>query len=327
MTALIIKFLLLSGVIIGAGIVLARSCDRIADLTGLGRTIIGMILLASATSLPEFTVAWNSVKIGAIDLTIGDVLGSSLMNLAILATLDLVTRQRGQMLSRQAAAHALSATVSILLTTITLMFILLETDWTIWRFGPGTLMVFVAYLFCLRLIYFDQRVGQEPGEEEQRPQRWWPSLLGFLAGATAILLAGPQLAHAADELAELTGLGLTFFGTVFVALVTSLPEMVTTFEAIRLGARDMAVGNIFGSNTFNMIVPVVGDLASTEPILGLASETNAVTAAAVILVTSVATLGLLYRAEKRYWMIEPDAALVLLLIVGAFVLVYVNRPV
>lgn len=327
MTALIIKFLLLSGVIVGAGIVLARSCDRIADLTGLGRTIIGMILLASATSLPEFTVAWNSVKIGAIDLTIGDVLGSSLMNLAILATLDLVTRQRGQMLSKQAAVHALSATVSILLSTITLLFILLETDWTIWRFGPGTVLVLVAYLFCLRLIYFDQRAGREPAEEEHEPQRWWPSLFGFLAGATAILLAGPQLAHTADELAELTGLGLTFFGTVFVAIVTSLPEMVTTIESIRLGARDMAVGNIFGSNAFNMIVPVVGDMASAQPILGLASETNAVTAAAVILVTSVATLGLLYRAEKRYWMIEPDAALVLLLIVGAFVLVYVNRPV
>lgn len=326
MTPLIIKFLLLAGVVIGAGIVLARACDKLADLTGLGRTLIGMVLLASATSLPEFTVAWNSVKIGAIDLTMGDVLGSSLMNLLILAVLDLATKQRGQMLSKMAAAHALSAIASILLTTIILLFILLDTSWTLWRFGPGTLAVFTAYIFSLRLIYFDQRVAGEPNDEQREPQRWWPSILGFLAGATAILIAGPQLAHTADELAEITGLGRTFFGTVFVALITSLPEMVTSVEALRLGARDMAVGNVFGSNAFNMIVPVVGDMASTQPILGVASETHAITAAAVILVTTVATLGLLYRAEKRYWLIEPDAALVLLLIFGALGLVYAYRP-
>ena len=327
MTALILQFFLMAGIIVAAGIALARSCDRIAELSGLGRTIIGMFLLAAATSLPEFTVAWNSVRIGAIDLTIGNVLGASLMNLAILAILDLVTRQRGRMLSRMTAAHALSAICSMMLTTITLLFILLDVHWTIWRFGPGTLIVLAAYLFSLRLIYFDQQAAAEPERAKGEPQRWWPPLLGLAAGATAILFAGPRLAHAADELAELTGLGLTFFGTVCVAVVTSLPEAVTTWESIRLGARDMAVGNIFGSNAFNMIVPVVGDLASAEPILGLASASNAVTAAAVILVTAVATLGLLYRAEKRYWMIEPDAALVLLLIVGAFVLIYVNRPV
>ena len=184
------------------------------------------------------------------------------------------------------------------------------------------------YVFSLRLVYFDQQFALQEESTAENPQRgtWQPAALVFAGGALAILLAGPRLAYTADELAEATGLGRTFFGTVFVAVITSLPEAVTTLEALRLGARDMAVGNVFGSNSFNMIIPAVGDLASAQPILQVASSVHAITAAAVILVTAVALMGLLYRAEKRYWFIEPDAALTALLIFGALALVYFNRP-
>jgi cation:H+ antiporter len=131
MTTLITTFVVPAAIIVAAGIVLARCGDRIAELSGLGRSRVGMVLLASATSLPEFTVAWNAVQIGAIDLTMGDVLGSSLINLLILTVLDLVSRQRGKMLSNMAAAHALSATASVLLTSIVLLFLLLDVQWTV----------------------------------------------------------------------------------------------------------------------------------------------------------------------------------------------------
>lgn len=328
MSTLIITFIVLAAIIVAAGVVLARCGDQIAELTGLGRSLVGLVLLATATSLPEFTVAWNSVRIGAIDLTIGDVLGSSLINLLILAVIDLTSRQRGKMLSHMAAAHALSATASLLLTSIVTLFLVLDVKWTLWRMGPGTVAVVVAYLFTLRLVYFDQQVAlsmQPPAEEHVR-RPWWPYAAGFLGAAAVVLLAGPRLAHTADELAALSGLGRTFFGTVFVASVTSLPEIVTTVEAVRLGARDLAIGNIFGSNAFNMIVPALGDLASGQPILSMAADTHLITAVAVILVTAVATMGLLYRAEKRYWIIEPDSALVLLLVFGALGLVFYYRP-
>ncbi|MBL8850051.1 MAG: hypothetical protein JNG89_10215 [Planctomycetaceae bacterium] len=326
MTTLLLTFLALAAIIVAAGVALARCGDRIAELSGLGRSLVGLVLLASATSLPEFTVAWNSVRIGAIDLTMGDVLGSSLINLLILAILDLSSRQRGKMLSNMAAAHALSAAAGILLTSIVLLFLLLDVQWTLWRMGPGTIAVVVAYLFTLRLVYFDQQFAMQlhPTEKPQSG-RWWPYALGFMAAASVVLVAGPRLAHTADQLAELTGLGRTFFGTVFVAGITSLPEAVATIEALRLGARDMAVGNVFGSNAFNMIIPAVGDLASGQPILALASDVHLITATAVILVTTIAILGLLYRAEKRYWLVEPDAALMIVLILGSLALVYYHR--
>jgi cation:H+ antiporter len=325
---LIVKFILFASIVVAAGVVLARCCDRIADLSGLGRTLVGMVLLASATSLPEFTVAWKAVRIGAIDLTMGDVLGSSLINLLILSVLDLTRQTRGQMLSKAAAAHALSATASILLTGIILLFLLLKVEWTIWKFGPGSLAALLAYLFSLRLVYFDQQFALQaaPAAEAPPHRNWALPVAGFVGAAVVIILAGPRLAETADLLAHETGLGRTFFGTVFVAAITSLPEAVTTIEALRLGSPDLAVGNIFGSNAFNMIIPAVADLATDEPILAVASSTHAVTAVAVILVTAVATLGLLYRAEKRYWIVEPDAALMVVLIVGALALVFQQRP-
>lgn len=328
MLALSVQFVVLAAIVVAAAILLTRCADKLADLTGLGRTLVGLVLLAAATSLPEFTVAWNSVRIGAIDLTIGNVLGASLTNLLILSVMDLVSRQRGQMLSKMAAAHALSATVSILLTTIVLLSLIIEVPWTIWRLGPGSAAALAAYLFTLRLVYFDQQFAMQSASPEAPPpaQKWWPPVAGFAAGALVILVAGPRLAEIADQLADLTGLGRTFFGTVFVALITSLPETITTFEALRMGARDLAIGNVFGSNSFNMIIPAVGDLASEQSILSLASTTHAITAAATILITAVALLGLLYRAEKRYWFIEPDAALMAVLILGAFALVYYYRP-
>lgn len=328
MLLLFVKFLALSAVVVVAGIVLARCCDRIADLSGLGKTLVGMVLLAFATSLPEFTVAWKSVRIGAIDLTMGDVLGSSLINLLILSILDLMRKTRGQMLSRAAAAHALSAMAAVLLTSIILLFMLLDVRWTVWLLGPGSIAVLVAYAFTIRLVYFDQQFAlqQLPPADEEPHGRWWPVLTGFACAVAAIVFAGPRLAEVADLLAEETGLGRTFFGTVFVAAITSLPEAVTTFEALRLGSADLAVGNIFGSNAFNMIIPAIADLATDQPILAVASDTHAITAVAVILVTCVAVLGLLYRAEKRYWLVEPDAVLMIALIVGALALVYNYRP-
>ena len=118
MLAPLLQFLLCAAVIIVAGTFLSKYADAIAELTGLGRLLIGSVLLAGATSLPELTVDISAVRLGTMDLAVGDLLGSSLMNLLILALLDLSYHSRGRMLSKQAAAHALSGSVSAVLTCL-----------------------------------------------------------------------------------------------------------------------------------------------------------------------------------------------------------------
>lgn len=124
MLGLILQSILLASVVVAAGILLTRCADHIADATGLEKTLVGVVLLAGATSLPEMSVGLTAVRMGAINLTAGDLFGSSLCNLMILAVVDLATRSRTPLLGRQAVAHALSATACVVLKSIVLIGIL-----------------------------------------------------------------------------------------------------------------------------------------------------------------------------------------------------------
>lgn len=327
MTQLVLEFIGQSLIIIVAGTFLVRFSDTLGEALGMGRSLAGMFLLATATSLPELLVGCHAARIGAVDLAVGDLLGSSLCNLLILAVLDLATKTRGRMLSFTASAHALSAITSMLLTALVLTFLLLpsEYDVSFGRVGLGSIVIAVGYLFCVRLVYYDQQVARQVANVEEAIAARTPltkSALGYLSTTGVIFYIAPKLAETSDLLATRSGLGGTFFGTVFVALITSLPEAVTSVSALRMGAVDMAIGNIFGSNAFNMVMFIGLDLSYGDSILAAASAVHSVTAVAVILVTCVATLGMLYRAEKRYWICEPDAVLIILLVLGSLGLIY-----
>lgn len=329
MLEVVLMFVALAAIIMFAGTFLARYADALGELTGMGRSLAGLVLLALATSLPELATDCSAAMIGAIDLAVGDLLGSCLFNLLILGVLDMLFRSRGRILSPQAAAHALSAITAILLTSIALLFILWRTDASIMNIGVGTIVIAACYLFCLRWVYADHRFGHSdlmaPAVESPDAADYTlrHATIGYLVATAVIFAAAPLLAHTAQNLAEVTGLGGTFVGTTLLALTTSLPELVTTSAALRMGSFDLAVGNIFGSNCFNIAILFGVDIFYREgALLASISPTHAVTAVAVIMVTAIATMGLLYRAEKRYWLIEPDAALVISLVLAALGLVY-----
>lgn len=323
---LVLQFVLLASVVVVAGVFLARCADAIADATGIGKTLVGVVLLAGATSLPEMSVGWTAVRMGAIDLTVGDLLGSSLCNLMILAVIDLVTRRPHRLLSRFGAAHALSGSSAIVLKCIAVLGLLSKETIELGRVSVTSIAIIVVYLAILRLICFDELAARKelPDTPPAHRPPLIPNLAGFIGAAVVILLVAPYLAHVADGIAESSGLGRTFMGTLFVASVTSLPEVVASYTAVRMGTIELAVGNVFGSNAFNMLILGVLDFATPGSLLAQASPAHVVTAIAGILVTSVTLLTLLYRAERRWLFIEPDALLVAFLIVGAMGLVYVQ---
>lgn len=336
MLTAILQFLISAAIIVIAGTTLTRFADKISDLTGLGRVLVGSIFLAAATSLPELSVDISAVRQGHVDLAAGDLVGSSLFNLLILAILDLLHYSRGQMLSRTAAAHALSATIGIVLTSLVALAILLGKSvqqFAVAGIGPGSWVILVGYLLGVRMIFYDQRISAQiagleaevPSDEETRKASLKKAVFGYVAAAAVIVIAAPYLADAAGTIAEYSGLGTTFIGTTLVALCTSLPELVASLAAIRMGAFDLALGNIFGSNAFNMILFVPLDLAHQGPIMAEVSTGHVLTALAVILVTSIAILGQLYQVEKRQKFIEPDALMMIGIIFAALAGVYYLR--
>jgi cation:H+ antiporter len=170
----------------------------------------------------------------------------------------------------------------------------------------------------------------EAAQELERPGRRLARELaapaaGYAVAAAALFVAGPRLAHAASRLAALSGLGETFVGTTLVALATSLPELVATVSAFRLGAPDLALGNVFGSNAFNMLLFLPLDLALPGSFFGAVRPVHSMTAFAVIAASTLAVMGQVLRPREKRWFLEPSAPLVGLLIAGLLWLLYRAR--
>jgi cation:H+ antiporter len=333
-----LQFVVCALVIVISGTALTRFADAIAELTGLGRLLVGMLFLAAATSLPELAVDISAVRLGHADLAIGDLYGSSLMNLLILGVLDLFHRSRGRMLSPASGAHALSGAMSISLTALAGLAVIIgprTQNLSVLGVNFVAWAILAVFLMGLRVVYYDQKwtLQQIPQasppvdseEKSERRMKLWQATLGYVVSAAVILIVGPLLARAAARLAELSGLGNTFVGTTFVALCTSLPELATSIAALRLGAFDLVIGNIIGSNSFNMILLVPLDLAHPGSLVAAVSPTHVVTCLATIIVTSVVIAGQLYHAERRIRIVEPDAVLVVMLVSASLAMIYFLR--
>jgi cation:H+ antiporter len=318
-----------------AGVVLARSCDVIAARTRLGRVWVGSIFLAAATSLPELTTDIAAVRIGAADLAAGDLFGSSMANMLILAGIAL--RPGEELFRRAALDHALSAALAIVLNAIAAVAILLAPQATVLGLGPGSLLLLIAYLAGTRVLFRHSTVAREAGVaielgglEAAPPQGGeaeLPSLGGavvrFLLASAVILVAAPVFASAAVRLAELTGIATSFIGTWLVGMTTSLPELVTCIAAVRMGALDLAVGNLLGSNAFNMVIFVPLDLAQPgEPMLAAVSAVHAVTALVAIIMMAVALGAVVYRSKVPGARLEPISVLMIGVYVTGLLIVY-----
>jgi len=329
----VVQFAVCAAIIVVAGTHLAKCADAIAEITKLGRLLIGSVLLAGATSLPELTVDISAIRLGAPDLAIGDLFGSCLANLLILAVLDLMQRSSGGMLSRRAARHALSGSMSVALITVAGLALLtapLIGNVTFLGISPGLWVLAAVYVGGIRIVYLDQRVSSaevtlESHKGAEPTGSLSKAVLGFIAAAAVILIVGPFMAHSAEQFAKATGLGRTFVGTTLVAFSTSLPEFVASLAAIRMDAYDLAIGNIFGSNAFNMMLLVPLDVVQPGSLMAVVSAGHGITCLSSILATQTVILGQLYNVEGRCRFIDPDAWLVIAIVTGALALVYYTQ--
>ncbi len=329
----VLQFAVCASIIVVAGTYLAKYADAIAEITKFGRLLIGSVLLAGATSLPELTVDISAIRLGVPDLAVGDLFGSCLANLLILALLDLIQRSSGGMLSRRAARHALSGSMSVALITVaglTLLTAPLLGNVEFLGISPGLWVLAIVYIGGVRIVYLDQRVfAAEAVADTQHvnepPGSLAKAVLGFAMAAVVILIVGPFMAHAAESFAKATGLGRTFVGTTLVALSTSLPEFVASLAAIRMGAYDLAIGNVFGSNAFNMLLLVPLDIVQPGSLMAAVSVGHGITCLSTILATQTAIMGQLYNVEGRFRFIDPDAWLVVAIVIGGLTLVYYTQ--
>jgi cation:H+ antiporter len=320
-----VQFLISAAVIVFAAVRLAEYGDVIALRTRLGRMFIGLLLIAGATSLPEVLTTISSVYQGVPNLAAGNLLGSNMFNMLMLAVLDMIHYKR-RLLRQAALKHALSGSLTIFLIALVLFFIIADLPLQVGWVGVDSLVLILVYVIAMRLIQANAAVSSAPAQPEQLPAGL-PSLrkalLGFLGATVALIIVSPLLVYSSAQIAEITGLGATFLGTTLVALVTSLPEVVTTLTAARLGADDMAIGNLFGSNMFNMAALGLTDLFVLQGrFLGQIDADFLLVGMLGLLMTGMGLIGNLARLERRLFIVEMDALAIFIVYFGGLWLLF-----
>ena len=321
------KFVFCSLLIIVAGIKSAKYGDVIAEKTILGRALVGLLLLALITSLPEVFTGISAVAIvGIPDLTLGDILGSCIFNLMILGILDVLNKKE-PFLYQASKSHMLSAGFFVTLMGVVLVSILLSQQIGMINIGwiaIYTPIILVLYFLMVRGIFqFEQNQKSQSEEEQYGAVSLKATLWKFSIASVVVIGAAMWLPKIGEEIAVMTGLANTFVGTLFLATTTSFPELVVTITAWRIGAKDMAIADILGSNLFDLLIVAIDDVFYLKgSFLSDVNLAHILTGLIAIMMTGVVIVGLTSNSSRKtFRVINWDAlAIIGLFLTGVFFL-------
>lgn len=305
-----IAFIVCSVVIIYSGTNLSKYGDIIAEKSGLGRTWIGLLLMASVTSLPELITGISSVTYANTpNIAVGDVLGSCMFNILILALLDLVDHKT-PILSKSSLGNVLSAAFGVLLIIIVVASILFVNK--IPMFGwlsVHSLFLVLTYFIAVKIIfqYEKKQLSEFINDMALKYENITRSEAVLCYSINAVFVVGAAffLPKIGEHIALSTGLGQTFIGNILIAATTSFPEIVVSFAAVKIGAVDLAVSNLFGSNIFNIFILAFDDaLFFKGNLLAYADKTHIVSGIAAIAMTSIAIVDIIYKPVRKHFFLD-----------------------
>lgn len=315
--------LLASLAVIGvAGFKLSRYGDIIAEKSGMSRGWVGLILLASVTSLPELVTGIASVTVADVpDIAVGNILGACVFNLGFIVVLDFLYRKES-IYTRARQGNVLAAGYSVVLLGFTGFNLLLYREGTTLSLGHVGLyspVILLLYLLAMRSLYqYEKAQVSEYVEDrvELHPDMSLKQAVkGYVMAALAVVAAGVWLPFIAKNLAAAMAWEQSFVGTLFVAAVTTMPEIVVTVAALRMGAIDLAIGNLFGSNLFNIAILAIDDLFYLPgPLLADVSLVHATSAFSAMMMSGLAVVGLVLRPASRVFRTVNWVSLLLLVI-------------
>jgi cation:H+ antiporter len=307
LTTVSIVFGVTALVIAVVGTLLTRFADDIADRTGAGEAMTGGILLGAATSLGGTVTSVSTAWAGDTDLAISNAVGGIAAQTAFLAVGDLMLRRVNLEHGAAAIENLFQGVLLVVLLSIPLIAHALPAL-TIWQVDVTSVVLVLAYVYANKKIDAARRspmwqafktrdTQDEAAEAEDQPDGGIRLLLlGFLATAVITGLCGYVLGRAGTQIAAMTGLTQSFVGALMTAVVTSVPELVTTIAAVRRGALNLAVGGIIGGNAFDVLFLALADVAYRDGSIYQAFQPeHQLIVAGSILMSGVLLLGLLKR--------------------------------
>jgi cation:H+ antiporter len=321
----LVVFVAAAGITWGAGVVLAKTTDRLDRDLNLGDAIGGLVLLAIAGSLPELAITISAAASGHLDLAAGNLIGGIATQTMVLVLCDLAVPTK----PLTYLVGSLIPVLEGLLVVLVLVGVLLGASLpSSAAFGgvvsPASLGIVVVWIVGI-VIFNSVRKnpkweivmhGARPGRPHHRvepavPSRHagWPTVRVaalFVLACIVTLGAGIALEVTGNDLADRAGINGVVFGATFLALATALPEISSGIEAVRIGDHQLAVGDILGGNAFQLCLFLVADIVAGTPVLAQAGKLNGWLAALGMGLTAIYATGVIVRAE-RPTRIGPDS--------------------
>lgn len=290
-----------------AGVKLSVYGDVIADKTGLGGSWVGVVMLATVTSLPELVTGITAVTVAGLpDIAVGNALGACVINLCIFVVLDFMHRGRS-LYQASSEGHILAAGFGVLMLGFVGFSILLSHNGYpqgLGHLGLYSPILVLMYVVAMRSVFHYESTHVAAVTDhapDQRPElSLKQAVRRYLLAALVVVVAGIGLPFVGDHIARDMGWQQSFVGTVFIAVVTTVPELVVSVAAMRMGAINMAVASLLGSNLFNVLILGIDDLFYTPgPLFGAVAPVHGVSAFSAVMMTAVAIIGLFYRPAGR----------------------------
>lgn len=314
-----------------AGVKAAGFADRLADRTGIGEALTGMVFLGLITALPGLVASVVAALKGHPGLAINNAMGGIAVQTAALAVADITYRKANLEHAAASVENMMQTIVLILLLTLALAA-LVGPDLGVAHVHAMTPVLFVAAGCGFWLVYRTvaepmwaptqtaETVRDVPDPAHQ--QAHLPTLIvGLLLTAATTAVSGAVVAEAAENLVAKTRIPEAVVGGLFMAVATSLPEIVTSIAAVRRGAVTLAVSDIVGGNFFDVLFVAAADLAYLQGSLyhgpGIGYR-DVFLIALTILLNVVLLMGLIYRQRQGPGNIGFESVLMLVIYVGGF---------
>ena len=249
---------------------------------GIPQLVVGLTIVAMGTSAPEAAVSITGAMNGAADIAVGNILGSNILNILIILGLT------GFITNVAIQKSTLMLEMPFMMVITVVFAVLGLNDGTV-GFVEG-IILWVLFLIYLGYLFVLAKKGNQDEEEKQEERPIWKLILLGIIGGAIVVWGADFTVDAAIKIAQAVGLSERFIGLTIVALGTSLPELVTSVTAAKKGNSDIAIGNIIGSNIFNILF-VIGTSALIVPVIYEATFlVDAIVALAAGVVLWIATI-------------------------------------
>lgn len=327
-------FLAAAAVIGLSGIKAASFADRTADRTGLGEAITGTVFLGFITALPGLVASIEAARNGHGSLAVSNALGGIAVQTAMLAVADLAYRRANLEHAAASATNMMQAAMLILLLVLVIAG-MSGPDVTVGHVHPLTPLLIVAAAVAVRLAYktrtqpmwrpaITRETVPDVPEQSHQLESLGKLLAGlvFFAGVTA--LAGAVVAQSAGNISDATPIPQVVVGGLFMALATSLPELVTSVAAVRRGALTLAVSDIVGGNFFDVLFIAAADLFFLHGSIYHADGIGPgeiFLASIAILLNTILLAGLIFRQESGPANIGTESLMMLIVYLSGFLVI------